>query len=325
MKLSVLLRSILLSVVLILFVSQLTTASSFKTAATKNLNNAKEKVLDKANEMKEEMIDIKDSTKEKIYDKAEEIKLEAGDLAEKAKEKMQNAGENLKERAEEGAHKMGEFMADKTKDIRKDLKNKAQDLKETLKVKAEDVKEDVKEKAQNMGEYMADKTKDIRKDLKNKAQDAKETVQECVSEFISFITSEASEKCQQEKRKTINGDDILWAMRSLGFDNYNEPLKVYIHKYRESTPTKRTPKQEEKAGGNSGSSGSSSSTTGSVASTQQPAIDIPITYPTYQMYTPHVTYPLTPTMTGHPAIVAAQPHYTDTSVTDSSVGSLDDK
>ena len=43
------------------------------------------------------------------------------------------------------------------------------------------------------------------------AKDAKETVQECVSEFISFITSEASDKCQREKRKTINGDDLLWA------------------------------------------------------------------------------------------------------------------
>lgn len=42
------------------------------------------------------------------------------------------------------------------------------------------------------------------------AKDAKESIQECVSEFISFITSEASDKCQQEKRKTINGDDILW-------------------------------------------------------------------------------------------------------------------
>lgn len=41
------------------------------------------------------------------------------------------------------------------------------------------------------------------------AKDAKETVQECVSEFISFITSEACEKCKNEKRKTINGEDIL--------------------------------------------------------------------------------------------------------------------
>eukprot|EP01135_Chromosphaera_perkinsii_P001945 Nk52_evm2s214 gene=Nk52_evmTU2s214 len=66
------------------------------------------------------------------------------------------------------------------------------------------------------------------------AKDAKECVQECVSEFISFITSEASDRCQQEKRKTINGEDILWAMQSLGFDNYIEPLKTYLGRYRDS-------------------------------------------------------------------------------------------
>lgn len=66
------------------------------------------------------------------------------------------------------------------------------------------------------------------------AKDAKECVQECVSEFISFITSEAAERCSLEKRKTINGEDILFAMANLGFDNYVEPLKIYLHKYRES-------------------------------------------------------------------------------------------
>ncbi len=91
------------------------------------------------------------------------------------------------------------------------------------------------------------------------AKDARECVQECVSEFISFITSEASDRCQvstdvgrylggvatstpfhkclsfqAEKRKTINGEDILFAMSTLGFDNYVEPLKLYLQKYRES-------------------------------------------------------------------------------------------
>ncbi|OMO72583.1 Transcription factor, CBFA/NFYB, DNA topoisomerase [Corchorus capsularis] len=65
------------------------------------------------------------------------------------------------------------------------------------------------------------------------AKDAKETVQECVSEFISFITSEASDKCQKEKRKTINGDDLLWAMATLGFEDYIDPLKIYLTRYRE--------------------------------------------------------------------------------------------
>ncbi|KAL4441267.1 hypothetical protein ABPG77_011504 [Micractinium sp. CCAP 211/92] len=66
------------------------------------------------------------------------------------------------------------------------------------------------------------------------AKDAKETVQECLSEFISFITSEASDKCQRERRKTINGDDLLWAMDTLGFDEYIAPLKAYLTKFREA-------------------------------------------------------------------------------------------
>lgn len=65
------------------------------------------------------------------------------------------------------------------------------------------------------------------------AKDAKETLQECVSEFISFITSEACEKCKNEKRKTINGEDLLFAINTLGFESYVDILKLYLHKYRE--------------------------------------------------------------------------------------------
>merc|ERR1711976_176308 len=73
------------------------------------------------------------------------------------------------------------------------------------------------------------------------AKEARECVQECVSEFISFITSEASERCQAEKRKTINGEDILFAMSTLGFDNYVEPLKLYLQKYREAMKGENKP------------------------------------------------------------------------------------
>ena len=44
------------------------------------------------------------------------------------------------------------------------------------------------------------------------AKDARETVQECVSEFITFITSEACEKCRNDKRRTINGHDLIYAL-----------------------------------------------------------------------------------------------------------------
>jgi histone H3/H4 len=66
------------------------------------------------------------------------------------------------------------------------------------------------------------------------SKEAKECVQECVSEFISFITSEAAEKCQMEKRKTIGGEDILYSMVSLGFENYAETLKIHLAKLRQA-------------------------------------------------------------------------------------------
>ena len=46
---------------------------------------------------------------------------------------------------------------------------------------------------------------------------------------------------QAEKRKTINGEDILFAMSTLGFDNYVEPLKLYLQKYRESMKGEKQP------------------------------------------------------------------------------------
>ncbi|XP_073152620.1 nuclear transcription factor Y subunit B-4-like [Henckelia pumila] len=66
------------------------------------------------------------------------------------------------------------------------------------------------------------------------SKESKETMQECVSEFVGFVTGEASSKCSQEKRKTMNGGDICWALGSLGFDDYAEALKRYLHKYREA-------------------------------------------------------------------------------------------
>ncbi|KAI3504377.1 hypothetical protein L1887_25811 [Cichorium endivia] len=96
------------------------------------------------------------------------------------------------------------------------------------------------------------------------SKDAKETVQECVSEFISFITGEASDKCQREKRKTINGDDLLWAMTTLGFEDYVEPLKVYLQRFRDMEGEKtalagRQGAEKETAGGPTASGGGNGS------------------------------------------------------------------
>ena len=66
------------------------------------------------------------------------------------------------------------------------------------------------------------------------SKSSKETFQECVSEFISFITSEANDKCTLEKRKIIKGEDIIYALNNLGFEKYCPILEIYLDKYKKS-------------------------------------------------------------------------------------------
>ncbi|CEM03312.1 unnamed protein product [Vitrella brassicaformis CCMP3155] len=96
------------------------------------------------------------------------------------------------------------------------------------------------------------------------AKDAKETMQECVTEFIAFITSEASEKCLLEKRKTLGGDDIINALGNLGFEKYQEPLRKYLDRYREHAPAEAAGKYMPAASADRGLAGmgGSSSTMG---------------------------------------------------------------
>ncbi|EYU29914.1 hypothetical protein MIMGU_mgv1a021413mg, partial [Erythranthe guttata] len=64
------------------------------------------------------------------------------------------------------------------------------------------------------------------------ADDAKEAIQECVSEFISFITAEANRRCRHDYRTTVKPEDVLAAMASLGFDDYLESLTVFLNNHR---------------------------------------------------------------------------------------------
>jgi len=57
---------------------------------------------------------------------------------------------------------------------------------------------------------------------------------EAIQSFWAFVTGEASERCRREWRKTINGDDICHAMRSLGLDHYAGAMQRYLLRYHES-------------------------------------------------------------------------------------------
>ncbi|CAO1947173.1 unnamed protein product [Urochloa humidicola] len=82
----------------------------------------------------------------------------------------------------------------------------------------------------NVGRIM----KDVLPPQAKISKHAKETIQECATEFVGFVTGEASERCRRERRKTINGDDICHAMRSLGLDHYADAMRRYLQRYRES-------------------------------------------------------------------------------------------
>jgi hypothetical protein len=51
--------------------------------------------------------------------------------------------------------------------------------------------------------------------------------------IILYLLFRAADRCQLEKRKTINGEDIIWAMEALGFDQYSQLMKIYIHRFKE--------------------------------------------------------------------------------------------
>ncbi|XP_073132240.1 transcriptional activator hap3-like [Henckelia pumila] len=68
------------------------------------------------------------------------------------------------------------------------------------------------------------------------ADDAKETVQECVSEFIDYITREANTTCHRDHRKTITPEDVLFAMETTKFHNYAETLTQFLRRHREEDP-----------------------------------------------------------------------------------------
>lgn len=70
--------------------------------------------------------------------------------------------------------------------------------------------------------------------------DSKEMMQECVSEFIAFVTRAANEKCHRDSRRIIKPEDILSALGSIGFEYYVQPLTIFLKKYRSDSQVSET-------------------------------------------------------------------------------------
>jgi histone H3/H4 len=64
---------------------------------------------------------------------------------------------------------------------------------------------------------------------------ARELVQECTSEFIGFLVSEAGERALLGNSKVLASEHILAALDALGFDGYRDPVTHYMTTLREVT------------------------------------------------------------------------------------------
>ena len=66
-------------------------------------------------------------------------------------------------------------------------------------------------------------------------------MQECASEFVSFITSEACDRCSADKRKTISGEDIIESFKAMGLEQYVPYLTAYLEQFRKVSGARNRP------------------------------------------------------------------------------------
>ena len=64
--------------------------------------------------------------------------------------------------------------------------------------------------------------------------DAKEAMDKCVTEFAGIVMRAAMHECRRDRRWTVTGEDLIFGMSNLGFDDYVGPLTEYLRRYRES-------------------------------------------------------------------------------------------
>ena len=59
-------------------------------------------------------------------------------------------------------------------------------------------------------------------------RDAREAAQDCASEFVAFVASEASDACAAAGRRIMTGRDVVDAVVRLGFDRQAAPLEAFL-------------------------------------------------------------------------------------------------
>ncbi|RDX61633.1 Nuclear transcription factor Y subunit B-6, partial [Mucuna pruriens] len=73
----------------------------------------------------------------------------------------------------------------------------------------------------------------------------KEMIQQSATKYVTFVTRKAKERCQNEYRKIMNAEDLLWAIEKLGFNDYVGPLTTFLNRYRSNEGSDLLTRSEE--------------------------------------------------------------------------------
>jgi histone H3/H4 len=72
------------------------------------------------------------------------------------------------------------------------------------------------------------------------SRDLKGVVDKCACEFIGNITCLAEDICILENRNEVTGEDISFALKNLGMENYSDAINIYLTKYRDAKALKNS-------------------------------------------------------------------------------------
>ncbi|XP_030753760.1 DNA polymerase epsilon subunit 3 [Sitophilus oryzae] len=70
-------------------------------------------------------------------------------------------------------------------------------------------------------------------------KDARAALSRAASVFVLFLTSQASQEAQREKRKTLLGQDVIKALEELEFEDFIDPLQRVLKDFKESKGKKQ--------------------------------------------------------------------------------------
>ncbi|KAL3896413.1 MAG: hypothetical protein SGCHY_004089 [Lobulomycetales sp.] len=76
------------------------------------------------------------------------------------------------------------------------------------------------------------------------ARDTRDLISDCCVEFIHLVSSEANEISEKESKKTISGDHVVSALKSLGFDGFIDEINATLSEHGQQEKERQTRKKK---------------------------------------------------------------------------------